>query len=139
MSTHTQTQRLPQEASRGEVRKCLLELDVTKATGPDGISPWVLKEGARELCLPLSIVYNKSLATGELPDIWKAAKVVPIYKKGDRQEALNYRPVSLTCIPCKLMEKIVRKKTSGASGAKELCNTASTWVQGWQVLPHRVT
>ncbi len=44
------------------------------------------------------MVYNKSLVTGELPEIWKVANVVRIYKKGDRQEALNYMPVSLTCI-----------------------------------------
>ncbi len=108
--TPTQTPLEEFEITSGEVRKHLLDLDVTKAIGPNGISPWILKEGADALCLPLSIVYNKSLVTGELPKIWETANVVRIYKKGDRQEALNYRPVSLTCIPCKMMEKIVRKK-----------------------------
>jgi hypothetical protein len=93
-----------------EVKRCLLELDVTKAVGPDRISPWILKEGAEALSVPLSMVYNRSLETGDLPESWKTANVVPIYKKGDRQEALNYRPVSLTCIPCKVLEKIVRKR-----------------------------
>ncbi|XP_069182209.1 uncharacterized protein [Procambarus clarkii] len=78
----------------GEVSKHLLDLDVTKGIGPYGISSWILKVGA---------VYIKSLETGELPKIWKTASVVPIFKKGDKQEALTYRPVSLTCIPCKMM------------------------------------
>ncbi|XP_069169638.1 uncharacterized protein [Procambarus clarkii] len=79
-----------------EVKRHLLDLDVRMAVGPDGISLWVLKECAEELCLPLSIVSGRSLKTGDLPEIWKTANIVPIYKEGDRQEALNYRPVSLT-------------------------------------------
>ncbi len=70
------------EITREEVKRHLLDLDVRKAVGPDGISPWVLKECAEALCLPLSIVYSKSLETGDLPEIWKTANVVPIYKKG---------------------------------------------------------
>ncbi|XP_069189944.1 uncharacterized protein [Procambarus clarkii] len=97
------------ELNSGEVKKLMLELDVTKAIGPVRFSPWKLKEGAEALCLPLSIVYNKSLVTEKLPRIWKVANAIPIYKKGDR-EALNYWSVSLTCVPCMLMEKIVRKK-----------------------------
>lgn len=85
----------------------MFELDLVQVQ--DKISPWILKEDAEALCLPLSMVYNKSLVTGELPRIWMTANVVSIYK-GDRQVALNYRPVSLTCIPCKVMEKCAKKK-----------------------------
>ncbi|XP_069179558.1 uncharacterized protein [Procambarus clarkii] len=94
------------EIISGNVRKLLLEMNVTKAIGLEGITPWLLKEGAEALCLPLSMVYNKSQVTDSSPK----CLTVPIYKKGDRQEALNYRPVSLTCIPYELMEKIVQKK-----------------------------
>ena len=50
-----------------------------------------------------------SLKEGNIPSQWKEAKVVAIYKKGDKKEAGNYRPVSLTSVPCKLLEKIIRK------------------------------
>ncbi len=93
-----------------EVKRNLLELNVSMAVGPDRISPWIQKEGEEALSVPLSMVYNRSLETGDLPESWKTANVVTIYKKGDRQEALNYRPASLTCIPYKVMEKIVRKR-----------------------------
>ncbi|XP_069164212.1 uncharacterized protein [Procambarus clarkii] len=97
------------EITSGNVRKLLLELDMTEAIGLDGISSWILKEGAVALGLPLSIVYNKSLLTRQLPKIWKTAIEVPIFMKGVRQRALNYWPVFLTCISCKLTEKIARK------------------------------
>ena len=48
-----------------------------------------------------------SYDTGEVPTDWREANVAPIYKKGNKSEAVNYRPVSLTCIACKLLEHIV--------------------------------
>lgn len=85
----------------GEVRKHLLDLDVTRNIGPNGISPWIRKEGAKTLWLPHFMVYNKSLVTGELLKIWKTTIEVPIFKKGDRLETLNYRPLSCSgiCTP----------------------------------------
>ncbi|XP_069180048.1 uncharacterized protein [Procambarus clarkii] len=64
---------------------------------------------AEAFSLPLSVVYSTSLETGDLPEIWKTANVVPIYKKGRQGRPVNYRLVSLTCIPCKVTEKIVRQ------------------------------
>ncbi|KAK8748335.1 hypothetical protein OTU49_016085 [Cherax quadricarinatus] len=93
-----------------EVKKLLRDIDTSKAMGPDNISPWVLREGADMLCVPLTTIFNTSLETGQLPEVWKTANIVPIFKKGDRKEALNYRPVSLTCIVCKVMEKIIRRR-----------------------------
>ena len=54
----------------------------------------------------LSLIYNESLAQGTLPDDWRQANVVPIFKKGEKYDAANYRPVSLTCICCKTLEHI---------------------------------
>ena len=51
---------------------------------------------------------RKSMITGEIPQDWRDAKIVPIYKKGNRSEPGNYRPVSLTCIVCKVMERIIK-------------------------------
>ncbi|XP_069159802.1 uncharacterized protein [Procambarus clarkii] len=93
-----------------EVKRNLLELNVTKVAGPDRISLWILKKGAEELSVSLPMVYNRPLVMEDLPESWKTANVVPEFKKDEKQETLNYRPVSLTCIPCKEMEKIVRKR-----------------------------
>ena len=74
--------------------------------GPDGIPAIILKELCEELCLPMSIIFNKSISTGEIPKEWKVAEVTAIFKKGNKQEPGNYRPVSLTSISCKILESI---------------------------------
>ena len=52
-------------------------------------------------------LFQQSVDTGEIPKEWSLANICPLYKKGDRSLACNYRPVSLTCVPCKLLEHIV--------------------------------
>ena len=52
-------------------------------------------------------LFQQSIDTGEIPKEWSIANICPLFKKGDRSLARNYRPVSLTCIPCKLLEHIV--------------------------------
>jgi hypothetical protein len=89
-----------------EVR--LRSLDASKAQGPDNIPPKVLKVLAKELSAPLSVLFNKSLETGVVPNDWKKADVTAIFKKGNKSEPGDYRPVSLTCIVCKVMESVVR-------------------------------
>ena len=108
-----------------EVRKRLEKLNPNKATGPDGIPPRILKELANEIAEPLTIIMNKSMLEGKIPLIWKKANVVPIFKKGKKNIPGNYRPVSLTCVLCKVMEAIVReqivehlKKNNLISGAQ---------------------
>ena len=61
--------------------------------------------------LPLSIIFNLSIQTGELPDIWKVASVTPIFKKGSQSDPANYRPISLTCVACKLLETGIKSTT----------------------------
>jgi hypothetical protein len=70
--------------------------------------PRVLREMADVLAEPLAAVFRKSLSEGTLPTQWKEANVTPIFKKGSKSALGNYRPVSLTSIPCKIMEKIIR-------------------------------
>lgn len=89
------------------VLKLLQTLKIHKAPGPDGISPRVLKELAPSIAPMLTMIFKKSYETAEVPSDWREAFVTPIYKKGNKHEAVNYRPVSLTCIACKLMEHIV--------------------------------
>ena len=55
----------------------------------------------------LTCIFNKSYQTGQVPDDWLKANVVPVFKKGNKTDPVNYRPISLTCTCCKLMEHIV--------------------------------
>ncbi|GAB0190115.1 hypothetical protein GRJ2_001476800 [Grus japonensis] len=86
------------------VNNLLCHLDTHKSMGPDGIHPRVLRELAEELAKPLSIIYQQSWLTGEVPDNWRLANVMPIYKKGQKDDPGNYRPVSLTLVPGKIMQ-----------------------------------
>ncbi|TRZ09279.1 hypothetical protein HGM15179_017832 [Zosterops borbonicus] len=75
--------------------------------GPDRIHLRVMRELADELVKPLSIIYNQSWLTGEIPEDWKLANVIPIHKKGGKKDPSNYRPVSLTSVPGKVMEQFI--------------------------------
>ena len=86
----------------------LTNLKSGKSPGPDGWPTEVIKITAESICLPLSILYNKSLNYGILPDDWKKAYITPLHKKGARNLVSNYRPVSLTSNIVKIMESIVK-------------------------------
>ena len=89
------------------VTKLLKGLSPSKALGPDELHPRVLKELAMELGPAFAHLFQQSVDTGEIPKKWSLANICPLFKKGDRSLDRNYRPVSLTCIPCKLLEHIV--------------------------------
>ncbi|NXG02903.1 RTXE polymerase, partial [Sakesphorus luctuosus] len=89
------------------VTDLLSQLDPHKSMGPDGIHPRVMRELAEELTKPLSIIFQQSWLSGEVPDDWKLANVTLIHKKGCKADPGNYRPVSLTSVPGRVMEQIV--------------------------------
>ena len=91
-----------------EVLLRLSKLNVNKSAGPDDIFPRILYEAKEQLAYPITILFKTSLSVKRLPEDWCSANVVPVFKKGDKKEALNYRPISLTCIICKMSESIVR-------------------------------
>lgn len=96
------------------VKQRLKELDTNKSFGPDEMHPKFLKELAENIAEPLTVIMNRTLQEGTLPEDWKLAHVTPIYKnKGAQNLAVNYRPVSLTSIVCKLMESILREHVIG--------------------------
>ena len=90
------------------IKKKIDRLKPDSAFGPDLIGPRVLKEAADALLFPLSVVFRKSLDEGVVPDDWKRGNITPIFKAGSKMLAGNYRPVSLTCIICKIMESIIK-------------------------------
>ena len=79
-----------------------------KACGPDGIHGKIFKNCAKSLCGPLSDLFNLSFNTGMILDEWKLSNVVPIYKKGKKDDVSNYRPISLTSLVMKTFEKCIR-------------------------------
>ncbi|GAB0184555.1 mitochondrial enolase superfamily member 1 [Grus japonensis] len=85
----------------------LHHLDTHKSMGPDGIHPRVLRELVEVLTKPLSIIYQQSWLTGKVPVDGTLDNVIPIYKKGWKDDLENYRPVSLTLVPGKVMEQII--------------------------------
>ena len=93
--------------SKDGVIKLLKGLNPSKALGPDELHPRVLKELATELGPVFAQLFKQSIDTGEIPKEWSLANICPLFKKSDRSLACNYRPVSLTCVPCKLLEHIV--------------------------------
>jgi hypothetical protein len=95
--------------SPDEVYDLLKCIDTSKATGPDGISPRMLREAAPAIAEPLSNLFNLSLLNHKVPTAWKRANVVPIHKKNSRNIVDNYRPISLLSCVGKLMERIIFK------------------------------
>ena len=97
------------DISTNGILKLLQTLDINKAPGPDNIPPYILKTFAPILAPILQVLFTQSLTTGTLPDDWLCANVTPIFKTGDRTDPSNYRPISLTSIPCKILEHIIHK------------------------------
>ena len=89
-----------------KVKEKIRNLKTHSAAGPDGTGPKILKEAMNELAKPLTYIFKYSLETGQVPHDWRHARVTPIYKKGTKGDPGNYRPVSLTCISCRLLESL---------------------------------
>ena len=95
------------ELTTYEVLKSLKMLNVNKATGQDGIPARLLRETADNIAPSLTKLFNKSLQYGIIPDEWKVANAVPVYKKGRKGCVENYRPISLLPLVSKVLGRCV--------------------------------
>lgn len=93
-----------------DIRLILDSIDPSKATGPDEIPGRILKECSRELAPSICRLSNLSLSQGIFPHNWKMANVIPVFKKGDRHDCENYRPISLLSVVSKILERVVFNK-----------------------------
>ena len=91
-----------------KVKELLSNINPNKACGPDGIHGRILKNCSDHLAHPLSLLFKISYNTGSLPNDWKLANVVPIHKKGSKENIENYRPISLTSLVMKIFERILK-------------------------------
>ena len=97
----------PPEFQTKGIVSLLRNINTKKASGLDGISCWVLKEPAEEIVPFLQFIFNQLLTTGQVPGDSKCADVTPVFRNDSKKEACNYRPVSLTSVPSKILEHII--------------------------------
>ena len=81
--------------TENQVFKYLICLNSNKPTGLDGIPSNFVKDAASIIAYPLCHIINLSLIEGSVPDSLKSARVIPLFKKNDKTEVGNYRPVSI--------------------------------------------
>ncbi|KFP24195.1 RNA-directed DNA polymerase from mobile element jockey, partial [Colius striatus] len=90
-----------------DVKDLLVKLNAHKSMGADGMHTRMLRELADVIAKPLSIIFEQSWRTGEVPEDCRKANVTPVFKKGRKDDPGNYRLVSLTSIPGKAMEQLI--------------------------------
>ena len=90
------------------VAKKIKAMKDNKSPGVDGIPPKLLMETVEQISIPLARVFNLSLKEGVVPFEWKEANIIPLFENGSRNKSDNYRPVSLTSVICKLLERLIK-------------------------------
>ena len=91
------------------IKDAMEEINPSSAPGPDGIPAFLYNQYSNELANPVKLLWNLSLASGHMPEGTIIAIITPIFKKGDKSIAANYRPVALTNHLTKIFERVLRK------------------------------
>ena len=113
-------------------------MDTFKSASPDSLHPRVLKELASIIAQPLARIFKNSWHSGV--EDWKKANVVPIFKKGRRVDLANYRPISLTSIPGKILEKFIKEAVlNGLADANILMDSQHGFVVGRSCLTNIIS
>ena len=97
------------DISEDDIIDIIKSLNINKASGLDEISHHMLKNTVQTVYKPLHILFTKSLELGIYPSNWKIARVLPIFKKGDKNDPCNYRPISLLSTVGKVFERVIHK------------------------------
>jgi hypothetical protein len=90
------------------VKRVIRQINGKAKGGPDDIPPLFFKQCCDQLSSPLAFVFNQCMNHGYLPPVWLQAFITPIFKKGDKTDPVNYRPIALTCTMCKIMETVIK-------------------------------
>ena len=93
-----------------EVFTLFTKLKTNKACGPDGISGKILKTCARELSFIYQHIFNMSIENNIIPDIWKTSKITSVPKSNTIKQMNDLRPIALTSLPMKCLEKLILKR-----------------------------
>ncbi|KAL5264266.1 hypothetical protein ACHWQZ_G005385 [Mnemiopsis leidyi] len=92
-----------------DIEDAISDIKLDSAPGPDGVPAILLKRCGASLCVPIYMLWSESMSTGVVPHFYKTGYVTPLFKKGSRCEAGNYRPITLTSHVVKVFERVVRK------------------------------
>ena len=109
------------------VKQEINKLKTSKSPGPDKIPIKILKDAVEIVSGPLTKIFNRSLDTGVFPDLWKLARVAPIFKAGQKSELTNYRPISVVSILSRLLEKMAHDEgqITSQNSVRDFCDLKS--------------